>query len=107
MASRRRRHGCPISRAFCARELGSSNALSHQMARVVGVLAVVLLALAAQLAPKQSAPPLRQRYLSPIEMAFSADGRFLYVVCQDSDEIRVVDVPSGKVVNSFPVGRVP
>jgi YVTN family beta-propeller protein len=107
MASRRRRHGCHVSRAFCARELGSSNALSHQMARVAGVLAVALLALAAQFAPKQSAPPLRQRYLSPIEMAFSADGRFLYVVCQDSDEIRVVDVPSGKVVNDIPVGRVP
>jgi YVTN family beta-propeller protein len=50
---------------------------------------------------------LKERYLSPIEMASSPDGRLLYVVCQDSDEVRVVDVASGKVINSVPVGHMP
>jgi len=50
---------------------------------------------------------LNQRYLSPIEMALSADGRFLYVLCEASDEVRVVELASGKVVSAVPVGRVP
>ena len=40
-------------------------------------------------------------------MAFSPDGRLLYVVCQDSDEVRVVDAQSSKVVATIPVGHVP
>jgi len=75
--------------------------------KLAGVLAVVLVALAAQPARQQSATPLRQQYLSPIEMEFSSDGHFLYVVCQDSDEVRIVDVSSGKVSSSIPVGKRP
>ena len=67
---------------------------------------MALLAIAAKPAAKQSAAT-RERYLSPLEMAFSADGHLLYVVCEGSDEVRVVDVTSGKVVGSVPVGRVP
>jgi YVTN family beta-propeller protein len=77
------------------------------MARVAGVVAVALLAIAAQPAPKQPATPPKERYLSPIEMVFSKDGRDLYVVCQDSDEVRVLDVASGRVTHKIPVGRVP
>lgn len=77
------------------------------MSSIAGVLAVCLLAIAAEPAPKQSQSLLRERYLSPLEMVFSPDGRLLYVVCQDSDEVRVVDVASGKPVNSVPVGHVP
>lgn len=77
------------------------------MASIAGVLAVCLLAITAKPAPKQSQSVLRERYLSPLEMVFSPDGRMLYVVCQDSDEVRVVDVISGKPVNSIPVGHVP
>jgi len=40
-------------------------------------------------------------------MALSPDGRLLYVVCQDSDEVRVVDVRSSKVISSVPVGHAP
>jgi len=40
-------------------------------------------------------------------MALSPDGRLLYVVCQASDELRVVDIQSGKVVGAVPVGHVP
>ncbi|HKT87061.1 MAG TPA: beta-propeller fold lactonase family protein [Candidatus Sulfotelmatobacter sp.] len=87
------------------------SAIQHRsfrtMASIAGVLAVCLLAIAAKPAPKQSQSVLRERYLSPLEMVFSPDGRMLYVVCQDSDEVRVVDVISGKPVNSIPVGHVP
>ena len=77
------------------------------MARVASILAVVLLAIAAQPVDKQSGSLTRERYLSPIEMALSPDGRLLFVVCQDSDEVRVVDVRSSKVISSVPVGHVP
>ncbi len=40
-------------------------------------------------------------------MALSPDGRLLYVVCQDSDEVRVVDTQSNKVVGIDPVGHAP
>src|ERR1700758_1877992 len=77
------------------------------IARAAGVVAVALLAIAGRPGPKQAAPLPKERYLSPIEMAFSKDGRELYVVCQDSDEVRVVDIASGQVSRKIPVGRVP
>jgi YVTN family beta-propeller protein len=63
--------------------------------------------MAAMPAAKQSAATLKERYLSPLEIASSPDGHLLYVVCQDSDEVRVVDVQSTKVVGSIAVGRMP
>jgi YVTN family beta-propeller protein len=75
--------------------------------RLAGIFAVLLLVIAAKPAAKQSTGITKQRYLSPIEMAFSPDGRLLYVVCQDSDELRVVDLNSSKVVKIIPLGRVP
>ena len=50
---------------------------------------------------------INERYLSPLEMLLSPDGRLLYVVCQASDELRVVDIESGKVVTVVPLGRAP
>jgi YVTN family beta-propeller protein len=70
-------------------------------------LALMWLAPTAKPAAPQSAAENNKRYLSPIEMAFSPDGRLLYVVCEASDELRVVDIQSGKVMNAVPVGRVP
>jgi YVTN family beta-propeller protein len=40
-------------------------------------------------------------------MALSPDGRLLYVVCQDNDEVRVVDAHANKVVGVVTVGRAP
>jgi YVTN family beta-propeller protein len=77
------------------------------MARILAILAVSLLAIAAKPAAEQSGALPKERYLSPIEMAFSPDGRALYVVCQDSDEVRVVDAQSGKVAGSVQVGHAP
>ena len=75
-------------------------------ARIAAILAAALIAIAAQPAAKQAAA-IRERYLSPIEMSFSPDGRVLYVVCEGSDEVQVVDVELGKVEGSIPVGHVP
>jgi YVTN family beta-propeller protein len=77
------------------------------MLQVAAIFAVALLAIAAKPAPRQSASARKERYLSPIEMALSPDGRLLYVVCQDSDEVRVVDAQLSKVVGIVPVGRAP
>lgn len=79
----------------------------RQLLKTAAIFAVALLAIAATPAPRQSASLPKEHYLSPIEMAFSADGRFVYVVCQDSDEVRVVDVASSKVVKRVSVGHSP
>ena len=76
------------------------------MARITGVFALALLAIAARSAPQHSTVS-KEPYLSPIEMASSLDGRLLYVACQDSDEVRVIDVPLSKVVGTIKVGHVP
>ena len=74
--------------------------------RLSAMAACLTLAIAARPAAKQSST-LRERYLSPIEMLLSSDGRLLYVVCESSDEVRVVDRASGKVVGNVAVGRTP
>jgi YVTN family beta-propeller protein len=86
---------------------GISHAAFRQLPKLVGILAITLLAIAAKPAPNQSGALVKEHYLSPIEMASSPDGHLLYVVCQDSDEVRVVDPDSAKVVSSVHVGHVP
>src|SRR5271169_3672296 len=80
---------------------------SWPLVRIAALVAMILMAIAAKPTPGKSGAPTRERYLSPIEMAFSPDGRLLYVVCQDSDEVRVVDSQSGKVTGTVVVGHVP
>jgi len=94
-----------LSQRALAPEVGS--APFSAALRIALVLVAALIAIAAQPAAKQSGAMPRERYLSPIEMVFSPDGRTLYVVCEGSDEVRVVNVESGKVENSIPVGHVP
>jgi len=47
------------------------------------------------------------KYPSPIELAVSADGARLYVLCEGTDELAVIDAHSGKIAARVPVGRVP
>ena len=47
------------------------------------------------------------RYLSPGELAMSADGTRLYVVCEKSDELLVLDTATGSVMKRVPVGHQP
>lgn len=48
-----------------------------------------------------------EKYASPIEMAFSPDGSRLYVLCQQSDELRVLDVATHRVIGKVGVGHIP
>jgi YVTN family beta-propeller protein len=46
-------------------------------------------------------------YASPLELLFSPDGSRLYVLCQQSEEVRVLDATSFAVIKNIAVGRVP
>src|SRR4051794_15364226 len=46
-------------------------------------------------------------YASPIEMLFSSDGARLYVLCQGTDEVRVLDARTYAAIKSIPVGHIP
>jgi YVTN family beta-propeller protein len=56
-------------------------------------------------------PPLTGEHLvyaSPVEMVFSRDGARLYVLCQESDEVRVLDPHHGYApIKQIAVGHVP
>src|SRR5271165_1151324 len=78
--------------------------------QVIGVALIVAVGLSAlMLASFAKAKPDSDeaRYLSPREMALSPDGRWLYVMCEASDEVRVVDTQNGSVARSVAVGPVP
>lgn len=49
----------------------------------------------------------RLDYVSPIELLFSPDGMRLYVLCQQSAEVRVLDASTYKEIKRIDVGRVP
>ena len=47
------------------------------------------------------------RYLSPINLAVSGDGKRLYVVAQESNALLIVDAGNNKVINKIGVGVQP
>jgi len=49
----------------------------------------------------------RLDYASPVEMLYSADGTRLFVLCQQSAEVRVLDASTFKETKRIEVGRVP
>ena len=46
-------------------------------------------------------------YASPLEVLLSPDGARLYVLCQQSEEVRVLDAASYAVIRNIAVGHVP
>jgi YVTN family beta-propeller protein len=46
-------------------------------------------------------------YASPLEVLLSPDGARLYVLCQQSEEVRVLDAATYAVMKTIAVGRVP
>jgi len=46
-------------------------------------------------------------YASPVEVLFSPDGARLFVLCQQSNEVRVLDSASNSVIKNLLVGEVP
>jgi YVTN family beta-propeller protein len=75
---------------------------------VIRQLPIAILLVLATIAPARAKTvKLESRYLSPGELAISPDGRRLYVVCEKTDELQVVDTQSGKVMKRIAVGHVP
>jgi YVTN family beta-propeller protein len=79
-----------------------SQAIGLSAAAAVG-LGLMVFAGSAKAKPESD----EAHYLSPREMVLSLDGRWLYVMCEASDEVRVVDTQSGTVVKTVAVGHVP
>ncbi|MGA2169058.1 MAG: YncE family protein, partial [Terracidiphilus sp.] len=48
-----------------------------------------------------------QDYASPLEVLLSPDGARIYALCQQSEEVRVLDAASFAVIKNIAVGRVP
>jgi len=48
-----------------------------------------------------------ENYASPLEVLVSPDGARLYVLCQQSEEVRVLDATTTKTIAKVDVGRVP
>ena len=46
-------------------------------------------------------------YASPLEVLLSPDGARLYVLCQQSEEVRVLDASNYAIIKTIAVGRVP
>jgi YVTN family beta-propeller protein len=58
-------------------------------------------------ADERSETALDQPYDSPLEVVFSPDGARLYVLCQQSDEVRVLNASTYAQIAAIPVGHVP
>jgi YVTN family beta-propeller protein len=79
-----------------------SQATAAALIVAVGLSALILASFAG--AKPDSGEP---KYLSPREMVLSNDGRWLFVMCEAGDEVRVVDTQHGTVVKSVGVGHIP
>lgn len=54
-----------------------------------------------------SLSPADERYKTPVNLVVSPDGTRLYVVCEHSDSLMVLDPETGSTVGEIPVGRRP
>jgi YVTN family beta-propeller protein len=57
--------------------------------------------------PVEANPSFDESYASPVELQFSLDGSRLYVLCMQSEEVRVLDAANYAVIKKIAVGRVP
>jgi YVTN family beta-propeller protein len=74
--------------------------MKRACAAAAGVLALVLLMGASEGGQKL-------KYPSPSELAVSSDGRWLFAVCEGTDEVVVIDTAAQTIAGRVPVGRVP
>jgi len=93
----------------------STEQFAASMSRISGPLAVALL-VALALWPALRRPvkaderadsPLPLVYASPLEVLLSPDGARLYVLCQQTEEVRVLDARTYASVKVISVGHVP
>ncbi len=58
-------------------------------------------------ASPQESIPAEPAYLTPVEIKLSADGKKLFVVCEDGDSVLAVDTQTRQVVAKAKVGHKP
>ncbi|HEX4809524.1 MAG TPA: hypothetical protein VH325_11380 [Bryobacteraceae bacterium] len=58
-------------------------------------------------ADERAGSPLPLVYASPLEILVSPDGARLFVLCQQTQEVRVLDAVSYAPIKAIPVGRTP
>jgi len=69
--------------------------------------AALLMVALGHVRPVEANPTFDESYASPIELQFSPDGSRLYVLCLQSEEVRVLNPANYSVIARIPVGRVP
>jgi YVTN family beta-propeller protein len=67
----------------------------------------ILVVLSGLLGARAKPPAGENHYLSPSELALSPDGRWLYVICEKSDELLAVDTRIPAIAKRVGVGHVP
>jgi len=82
----------------------AKNAKVHKGTIVLLTLATMLAGLLCAMTGAASESP---RYLSPGELTLSADGRWLYVVCEKADELLVLDTQTRTITARVAVGHLP
>ena len=92
--------------------LASRRKLQGRAAAAIAMLAAcgLCLVLFSSLAPATHAAQDEnglEVYASPLEIVVSPDGARLYVLCQDTREVRVLDAAKYALLKSIPVGRTP
>ena len=89
------------------RRVANNRRRSELAAKIVPIAALVLAVVAAKPAPKPVEALPQEHYLNPLEMALSPDGQLMFVVCEGTDEVLVLDLKSAQVVSHVPVGHQP
>jgi len=89
------------------RRVANNRRRSELAAKIVPIAALVLAVVAAKPAPKPVEALPQEHYLNPLEMALSPDGQRMFVVCEGTDEVLVLDLKSAQVVSHVPVGHQP
>ena len=74
--------------------------LAARMALIVGLIF-------SERAAAPASDPVEEQYVSPVEMISSPGGQRIFVVCEGTDDVRVVDTQSAKVIARVRVGHKP
>jgi len=73
---------------------------------IVGTFVLGTFLFAAPAIPQENTPT-ESAYLTPVEIKLSADGKRLFVVCEDNDTVLAVDTQTRQVVAKAQVGHKP
>lgn len=90
---------------------GGRGTSSHRIATLAALIAALLIVAPwrGQTVHAATAPQTGEvlGYASPVELLFSPDGTRLYVLCQDSGEVRVLNATTYAPIQTIVVGHVP